>query len=109
MLIGYGMATSKDETDLSLRATIALSTIAEEMTCEEPHAVAQTHNRGRVHQFCAHGLWSNHKTLLWRLAIFVFFSILVTLLETLLPGKTGITSRVLESMVHSDVGNVTGE
>ena len=109
MLIGYGMATTKDETDLSLRATIALSTIAEEMTCEEPHVAVQTNNRGRVHQFCAHGLWSNHKTLLWRLAIFIFLTMLITLLETVLPGKTGIISRVLESMVHSSDGNVTSE
>ena len=103
------MAASKDETDLSLRATIALSTVAEEMTCDEPCAATQADSRRRPHLFCAHGLWTNHKTLLWRLAIFIFLTILITLLETVLPGKTGIITRVLESMAHGNLGNGTGE
>ena len=102
--------TNGDETDLSLRATIALTTtIAEQMTSDEPCTAPQADNRRRPHMFCVHGLWSNHKTLLWRLAIFIFLTILITLLETVLPGKTGIITRVLDTMVQGSIGNGTGQ
>jgi len=77
-----------DESDLRFQAAITLDTAGDNsvVTVAPPH---------RVNRFSIRDIWTGHQTLLVRLAIVVFFILLITLLETLLPGKSGMIARML--------------
>ena len=101
-----------DETDLTVRATLEVTSMPEEEEpCEQAARtteVAHVNNDRRLlHIFCTRGLWQDHKTLLWRLGLLIFFTIVITLLETLLPDKTGMIARLLDTVVHTKLGNVS--
>jgi len=86
---------SQDESDLTFKATFNLNTIAEEGALQE--GTTNTCSRNRLHTSCMRSVWADHKTLLYRLAVFVFFTILITLLETIMPNKMGILTQMLNS------------
>jgi hypothetical protein len=89
---------AKDETDLNFRATLELNTL-----CDEHDGAVHVNNRhDSVHTMCIRGLWTGHKTLLYRAAVLIFFILLVTLLETLLPSKTGIIGTLLSALTHNN-------
>ena len=89
-----------DETDLTFQAAITLDT-----TGDNPMVpVAPPHQANR---FSIRDIWTGHQTLLVRLAIVVFFILLITLLETLLPGKSGMIARML-SLDTPDNGTGAG-
>jgi hypothetical protein len=77
-----------DETDLTFQAAITLDTTGDNpmVTVAPPQ---------QVNRFSIRDIWTGHQTLLVRLAIAVFFILLITLLETLIPGKSGVIARML--------------
>jgi hypothetical protein len=77
-----------DETDLTFQAAITLETTGDTPVV----TVAPT---DRAERFSKKDIWTGHRTLLIRLAIAIFFILLITLLETLLPGKSGMIARML--------------
>jgi hypothetical protein len=84
-VIALTYITSKehaDESGLTFQAAITLNTLGDDQT------VSATPRR--VKRFSIRDIWTRHQTLLVRLAIVVFFILLITLLETLLPGKSGM-------------------
>jgi hypothetical protein len=87
-----------DETDLTFQAAITLDTAGD-------NPVVRVAPTDREERFSIKGIWTGHRTLLIRLAVAIFFILLITLLETLLPGKSGMIARML-SIATSD--NVTG-
>ena len=89
-----------DESDLTFQAAITLDTAGDNavVTVVPPH---------RVNRFSIRDIWTGHQTLLVRLAIVVFFILLITLLETLLPGKSGMIARML-SLDTPDNGTGAG-
>jgi hypothetical protein len=89
-----------DETDLTFQAAITLET-----TGDIP--VVTVAPSDRAERFSIKDIWTGHRTLLVRLAIAIFFILLITLLETLLPGKSGMIARML-SIDISDNGTGTG-
>ena len=99
-MLAYIMSTEHaDESDLTFQAAITLDT-----TGDDP---AVTVNPHRVKRFSIRDIWTGHQTLLVRLAIVVFFILLITLLETLLPGKSGMIARML-SIDTTDNGTGAG-
>jgi hypothetical protein len=93
------MSTERaDEIDLTFQAAITLDT-----TGDNP--VVTVAPAQRAERFSIKDIWTGHRTLLTRLAVAIFFILLITLLETLLPGKSGMIARML-SIATSD--NVTG-
>ena len=82
------MSTERtDESDLTFQATINLNTLG-----DDPAVTVAPH---RASRFSIRDIWTGHQTLWVRLAIVVFFILLITLLETLLPGKSGMVTRML--------------
>ena len=82
------MSTERtDESDLIFQATLNLNTLG-----DDPVVAAAPH---RTSRFSIRDIWTGHQTLLVRLAIVIFFILLITLLETLLPGKSGMITRML--------------
>ena len=82
------MSTERtDESDLAFQATINLNTLG-----DDPAVAVAPHGASR---FSIRDIWTGHQTLWVRLAIVVFFILLITLLETLLPGKSGMVTRML--------------
>ena len=77
-----------DESDLTFQAAITLDTAGD-------NSVVTVVPPRRANRFSIREIWSGHQTLLVRLAIVVFFILLITLLETLLPGKSGMIARML--------------
>ena len=93
------MSTERaDETDLAFQAAITLETTGDSpvLTVAQP---------AHAESFSIKDIWTGHRTLLVRLAVAIFFILLITLLETLLPGKSGMIARML-SIATAD--NVTG-
>jgi len=81
------MSTERtDESDLTLQATINLNTLG-----DDPAVTVAP----RASRFSIRDIWTGHQTLWVRLAIVIFFILLITLLETLLPGKSGMITRML--------------
>ena len=98
-MLSYIMSTERvDETDLTFQAAITLETTGDNpvLTVAPP---------AHVESFSIKDIWTGHRTLLVRLAVAIFFILLITLLETLLPGKSGMIARML-SIATAD--NVTG-
>jgi hypothetical protein len=78
-----------DESDLTFQAAITLDT-----TGDNP--VVTVAPSRQVERLSVRNVWSGHQTLRVRLAIAVFFILLITLLlGTLLPGKSGMIARLL--------------
>jgi hypothetical protein len=88
-----------DESDLTFQAAITLDTAG-----DNPVVTVKPH---RVKRFSFKDILTGHQTLLVRLAIVVFFVLLITLLETLLPGKSGMIARML-SIDTTDNGTGAG-
>jgi hypothetical protein len=88
-----------DESDLPFQVAITLDTAG-----ENPVVTIKPH---RAKRFSFKDISTSHQTLLVRLAIVVFFVLLITLLETLLRGKCGIIARTL-SIDTTDNGTVGG-
>jgi hypothetical protein len=87
VICAYTMSTEhSDESDLTFQAAITLDTDDNPVVTITPH---------RVKRFSVKDTWTGHQTLLLRLAIVVFFILLNTLLETLLPGKPSMIARML--------------
>src|SRR5574343_98164 len=86
-----GMQNEKgvDEADLAFRATLDLSATDDNAANFLP-SDQQENRHHYVKEFRCY-----RNTLLVRLAVFVFFVVLVTLLETLQPGKAGILTATL--------------
>ena len=89
-----------DESDLTFQAAITLDTAGD-------NSVVTVAPPRRVNRFSIREIWSGHQTLLVRLVIVVFFILLITLLETLLPGKSGMIARML-SLDTPDNGTGAG-
>jgi hypothetical protein len=89
-----------DESDLTSQTAVTLGTTGDNsvVTVAPPH---------RVKRFSIRDIWTGHQTLLVRPAIVVFFTLLITLLETLIPGKSGMIARML-SLDAQDNGTGTG-
>jgi hypothetical protein len=87
----------KDETDLMIRASLALNTLTDERDSE-----AQVNHQRQSDQLCIRSVWTHNKTLLYRIAVFLILVTLVTLLETLLPNKTGIIGRLLSTLTSQN-------
>ena len=83
--------TTRDKSDLTFQATLALNTL----TCEEQPTVITT----RARPLSIKALWSSHQTLLVRIALVIFFILLITLLETLIPEKTGVIARMANALL----------
>ena len=82
-----------DETDATLfRATLDLR--ADDVEGGVPRA-----DRYDAQAHCIRAIWMGHKTLLVRVAVFLFFVLLITLLETLLPDKKGIIGALIGMVV----------
>jgi len=81
-------AKNTDESDLTFQAAITFDTTGDNpvVTVAPPHP---------VERFSIKDIWTGHRTLLVRLAVAIFFIFLITLLETLLPGKSGMIARML--------------
>lgn len=93
----YIAKDNRDDTDLTFRATLALNELSTAATVDTCTTGQHTYQFGCIR---------NHKTLLLRVAVFVFFAVLITLLETLLPGKVGFILSALG--IHSQqAGNAT--
>jgi hypothetical protein len=87
-----------DEPDLTFQAAITLDT-----TGDSP--VVTIAPPGQAERFSVKDIWTGHRTLLVRLAIAIFFTLLITLLETLLPGKSGMIARMLSiNTADNDTG-----
>jgi hypothetical protein len=76
-----------DERDLTFQAAITLDTAG-----DNPVVTVKPH---RAKRFSFKDIWTGHQTLLVRIAIVVFFILLITLLERLIPGKSGKIARML--------------
>lgn len=100
--LGIMTSMSVDESDATFRATLELNTLVDE-TCAVPVATELGSHRRQNNLNLVTSLWTGHRSLLIRLAVFVFFVILVTLLETLVPGKLGILTQLLHSLVNQNV------
>jgi hypothetical protein len=87
-----------DETDLTFQAAVTLETTGDSHVL----TVSPPAHAGSV---SIKDIWTSHRTLLVRLAVAIFFILLITLLEKLLPGKSGMIARML-SIATAD--NVTG-
>ena len=89
-----------DESDLTFQAAITLDTTGDNpvVTIAPPH---------QAKRFSIRDTCTGHQTLLVRLAIAVFFILLITLLETLIPGKSGMIARML-SLDTPDNGTGAG-
>jgi hypothetical protein len=81
-------AEHADESDLTFQAAVTFDT-----TGDNPVATAAPSNP--VERFSIKDIWTGHRTLLVRLAVAIFFILLITLLETLLPGKSSMIPRML--------------
>jgi len=92
MILSTMAEASRDESDLTFKATLALNTVPE--ASGEEQDVEREHPRHQRHVFCTIDMVTGHKTLLLGLVTFIFFVLLITLLETMLPGKTGILSHL---------------
>ena len=90
-------STTKDDTDLTFKATFSLNTLAEEETLAQQ--TVHTYERNR---YCTSAPWLAHKTLLVRVAVFIFFALLVTLLETAFPDKTGFLTQLFRILTHGN-------
>jgi hypothetical protein len=77
-----------DESDLTFQAAITLDTAGE-------NPVVTVSPSRQVERFSVRNIWSGHRTLWVRLAIAALFILLITLLEPLLPGKSGMIARML--------------
>jgi Fe2+ transport system protein B len=77
-----------DETDLTFQAAITLDTNGDD-------PVVNVATPQQVNRFSVRDIWTGHRTLLVRLVVAIFFILLITLLETLLPGKSGVIARML--------------
>jgi hypothetical protein len=93
-------AEHRDESDLTFQAAITFDT-----TGDNP--VVTVAPPSTVESFSFRDIWTGHRTLLVRLAVAIFFILLITLLETLLPGKSGIIVRML-SIDKADNGTGPG-
>jgi hypothetical protein len=91
---------SNDESDLTFHTTIELNTLPAEV-CVEASTVSPP-DRSRM-CMCTRSFWANHTTLLYRVALFVFLTVLITLLETLFPGKIGALTSLLDTLVRHNV------
>jgi hypothetical protein len=91
-------ANTNDESDLTFHATIDLNTLP--VDAEAP--TARPADRSRT-CFCTRSFWTNHATLLYRVALFIFLTLLITLLETLFPGKIGTLTKLLDTLVRQNV------
>ena len=94
---------NRDEADLTFKATFSLDTLA-----EQEQQTLHTYEPSGLPRFCTRGVWKEHKTLLYRLALFVFFTLLITLFETVFPGKTGLLSQLFGAFANSNVTNGIG-
>ena len=85
----------RDETDATVfRATLDLRADAD---VEDAAPLS-----GRHESRCIRSIWMGHRTLLMRLAVFIFFVLLITLLETLLPDKKGIIGALFGILVSGN-------
>jgi hypothetical protein len=75
------------ERDLTFQAAITLDTAG-----DNPVVTVKPH---RPKRFSFEDIWTGHQTHLVRLAIVIVFILLITLLETLIPGKSGMIARML--------------
>lgn len=87
--------SQRDETD----ATVFRATLDLRADADVEDAVPLS---GRHESRCIRTIWMNHRPLLMRLAVFVFFVLLITLLETLLPDKKGIIGALLGILVSGN-------
>ena len=90
-------AKGNDEADLLFRASIALNTLTDGQDTE-----AQVNSRRQFSQSRIGNLCLNHRTLVYRVMVFIILVILITLLETLLPNKTGIIGRLLDTLANQN-------
>jgi hypothetical protein len=93
-------ANTNDESDLTLHATLELNTLPVEVCADA--ATSRPPDRSRT-CVCARSFWVNHTTLLYRVALFVFLTLLITLLETLFPGKIGALANLLDTLMRHNV------
>jgi hypothetical protein len=89
-----------DEPDLALRTTIELDTLPVEVCADASEVRATIPSRPHI---CTRSFWANHTTLLYRVALFMFLTLLITLLETLLPGKIGALANLLDTLMRHNV------
>jgi uncharacterized protein (DUF983 family) len=89
-----------DESDLTFQAAITLDTAGD-------NPVVTVSPSRQVERFSVRNIWSGHETLWVRLAITVFFILLITLLETLLRGKSCMIAHML-SIDTTDNGTGAG-
>jgi hypothetical protein len=89
-----------DESDLTFQAAITFDITGDNpvVTVAPPHP---------VERFAIKDIWTGHRALLVRLAVAIFFLLLITLLETLLLGKSGMIARMV-SIDTPDNGTGTG-
>jgi hypothetical protein len=89
-----------DEGDMTFQAAITFDTTGDNPveTVAPPNPVESVSFRD---------IWTCHRTLLVLLAVAIFFILLITLLETLLPGKSGMIARML-SIDTADNGTGPG-
>jgi hypothetical protein len=81
-----------DESDLTFEGAITLDTAGDDPVV--------TVSPDRVKRVSTKDIWTGHQALLVRLAIVAFFVLLFTLMDTLLPCKSGTIARML-SFRHS--------
>jgi hypothetical protein len=91
---------SADGSDLTFQAAVTFDTTGDNpvVTVAPPHP---------VERFSIKDNWTGHRMLLVRLAVAIFFLLLITPLETLLPGKSGMFARML-SIDTADNGTGAG-
>jgi hypothetical protein len=90
-----------DESDLTFQAAITLDT-----TGDNPVVTIAPHHQAK--RFSVRDTCTGHQTLLVPLGIAVFFIPLITVLETLIPGKPGMIARML-SLETPDNGTGAGD